>query len=521
VRIEDCELPRLLRAQVYIDLVGLPHGQARARLLAEVRRWRRKPSAEPPFPLGRAEPNGPRFPGYGPEVTNLPPRNPDFSGRTALLEELHKTLTSGGATAVVQAATVHGLGGVGKTQLALEYAHRYASNYDVIWWVPAEQPAAIPGMLAGLARRLGVPEQADQAELLVSLWDELRERDRWLLVYDNAQGPRELASYRPPGGAGRVIITSRTPTWERATATVRLDVLDRNEAVAFLRRRTASDDTETLAALAGALGDLPLALEQAAAYMDETHTSPAAYLGLYRVHGAELLALGEPLTTEKTVTTIWQVALDRLGAIPSAPELLRLFAFLAPDNIPRAMLDEHADALPELLGRTVRRPLTFNQAVGALGRYSVVTVTKDSFRLHCLVQTVVRTSLSSEEQQHWASAAVRLVDAAFPDPDDVATWPACAVLLPHVLAVVDHAQGMEVELEVTARLCSKAGLYLWDRGQFRQTTPLQEQALAIRRRVLGDDHPDTLTSMNDPPGFAASLVNFSHSSTFVAPRLVR
>jgi hypothetical protein len=103
---------------------------------------------------------------------------------------------------VVQAATVDGLGGVGKTQLALEHAHRYASNYDVIWWVPAEQPAAIPGMLAGLARRLGVPEQADQAELLVSLWDELRERDRWLLVYDNAQGPRELASYRPPGGAG-------------------------------------------------------------------------------------------------------------------------------------------------------------------------------------------------------------------------------------------------------------------------------------------------------------------------------
>jgi hypothetical protein len=377
VRIEDCELPRLLRAQVYIDLVGLPRGQARARLLAEVRRGRRKPSTEPPFPHDLAELAGPRFPGHAPEVTNLPPRNPDFSGRAALLEELHKTLTSRGATAVVQAATVHGLGGVGKTQLALEYAHRYAADYDVIWWVPSEQPVAIPGLLTGLARRLGVPEQADQAELLSSLWDELRQRSRWLVVYDNAQGPRELAPHRPPGGAGRVLITSRASTWERATAAVRLDVLDRDESVAFLRRRTASSDTVSLAALAAALGDLPLALEQAAAYMEETRTTPAVYVDLYREHGAELLALGEPLTTEQTVATTWQVTLDRLGVTPGAEDLLRLCAYLAPDGTPRALLSEHAEVLPEPLNTTVGRPLAYNEAVGALGRYSLVTVTEE------------------------------------------------------------------------------------------------------------------------------------------------
>jgi TIR domain len=177
VRIEDCELPRLLRAQVYIDLVGLAREQARARLLDEVRRGRRKPLAEPPFPHDQRA--APGFPGRGPGITNLPPRNPDFSGRGALLEELHQTRTGGGQTAVAQAATVHGLGGVGKTELALEYAHRYATAYDVIWWVPAEQTAAIPGRLTGLARRLGVPEQADQMELLASLWDVLRERHRW------------------------------------------------------------------------------------------------------------------------------------------------------------------------------------------------------------------------------------------------------------------------------------------------------------------------------------------------------
>jgi hypothetical protein len=363
LRIEDCELPRLLAAQVHLDLAGLPREQAKARLLAGVKQGRRKPTGEPPYPEDQR--TGPRFPGHSLEVTNLPPRNPDFAGRAALLEELHATLAGGGQAAVVQAATVHGLGGVGKTQLALEYAHRYAVDYDVIWWVAAEQPVAIPGLLAGLARRLGIPQQADEAELLASLWDELRGRDRWLLVYDNAQGPRALAPYRPPGGGGRVLVTSRTPTWERATATVRLDVLDRQEAVAFLRRRTGSDDAASLGALAEALGDLPLALEQAAAYLDEAHISPAKYLALFWEHGAELLALGEPLTTEQTVATAWQVALDRLSATPGAQELLSLCAFLAPDDIPRNVLGEHAEVLSEPLRRTVGWQLTHNEAIGA------------------------------------------------------------------------------------------------------------------------------------------------------------
>jgi tetratricopeptide (TPR) repeat protein len=498
VRIEDCKLPRLLRAQVYIDLVDLPRQQAKARLLNEIKRGRRKPFTEPPFPHDQAENAGPRFPGHGLEVTNLPPRNPDFSGRSTLLKELHETLTTGGAMAVVQAATVHGLGGVGKTQLALEYAHRYATDYDVIWWVPAEQSVAIPGLLAGLARRLGVPEQGDQAELLASLWDVLRERDRWLLIYDNAEGPRDLEPYRPPAGSGRVLITSRTPTWSRLADTVRLDVLDRDEAVAFLRRRIGSIDTATLAALAEALGDLPLALEQAAAYLDETQTTPADYLTLYQQHGAALLTLGEPLTTEQTVATTWQIALERIRTTSAAHDLLSLCAFLAPDAIPRALLGKHAGVLPNLLHQAVRQPLAYNQAVGALGRYSLVTITADTLTVHRLVQTVVRASHTPQDQQQWAGAAVRLINVAFPDDsDDVVSWPACARLLPHALAVVDYAETLDVEPQATALLFNKAAVYLRSRGQYRQALTLHEQALTGLRRVLGDDHPDTLTSMNN------------------------
>ncbi len=496
VRIEDCQLPRLLATQLHIDLVGLPREQAKARLLAGVRPGRRKHPGEPPFPHDQRA--GPRFPGHGLAVTNLPPRNPDFAGRAALLEELHATLAGGGqAAVVVQVATVHGLGGIGKTQLALEYAHRYAVDYEVIWWITAEQPAAIPGLLAGLARRLGVPDQAEEAELLASLWDELRGRDRWLLVYDNAQGPRELAPYRPPGGSGRVLVTSRPSTWERSTATVRLDVLDRDEAVAFLRHRTGSNDTASLAAVAEVLGDLPLALEQAAAYLDETRTSPADYLALFREHGAELLALGEPLTTEQTVATTWQVALDQVRGTPGAHELLSLCAFLAPDHIPRALLGEHGEKLPDPLGETVGRPLAFNQAVGALGRYSLVIVTENSLSVHRLVQTVVRASLSPEHQWQWAAAATRVVTTAFPRGGEVATWPVCGLLLPHALAAVDHAHALGVEGETTARLRIEIGVYLSSRGQYRQALKLEEENLADCRRVLGEDHPDTLAAMNN------------------------
>jgi tetratricopeptide (TPR) repeat protein len=506
IRIEGSELPRLMRAQIYVDLVGLPRKQARARLLAEVKRGRRKPSAEPSFPPSAAMESGPRFPGHGLEITNLPARNPDFSGRGAFLQELHETLTSGGQAAVVQAATVHGLGGVGKTQLALEYAHRYATDYDVIWWIPAEQPVAIPGLLAGLGQRLGVPEQTDQAELLASIWDVLRERDRWLLIYDNADRPQNLDLYRPPDGGGHVLLTSRSPRWGRTTATVRLDVLDREEAVTFLRRRTASTDTATLAAVAEALGDLPLALEQAAAYMDETHTTSGSYLALYREHSAELLALGEPLTTDQTVATTWQVALDRVHATPGAQDLLSLCAFLAPDHIPRALLLEHAEVLPEPFRQTIKRPLAVNQAVSELGRYSLVAVAFDTLTVHRLVQAVVRASLSAEDQRQWAGAAMRLINAGFPrGSDDPATWPACALLLPHGLSVVDHAEKLDVAAEARAQLLPKAANYVFDRGQYQQALTLREQALAGFRRVFGEDHPDILSAMNNLAEARASV----------------
>jgi len=157
IRIEACELPRLLRAHVCVDLVGLDRREASARLLAELARGRRKPSREPPYPDEAGGGAAPGLPERCPRITNLPARNAAFSGRKDMLHRLHRVLTAESTATVAQAATVHGLGGIGKTQLALEYAHRYASEYDIAWWVVAEVPVAIPGGLAGLARHLGLP----------------------------------------------------------------------------------------------------------------------------------------------------------------------------------------------------------------------------------------------------------------------------------------------------------------------------------------------------------------------------
>jgi tetratricopeptide (TPR) repeat protein len=491
VRIAPVELPPLLGDLIYLDLVGLDQRAASRALLSGVTPGRTKPTGQPPFP-------GVRFPGQPPAVFGVPPRNPNFTGRDDLLGTLRKSLTEIPTGGLVQASAVHGLGGVGKTQLAIEYAHRYAADYDLVWWIPAEQPLAIGSRLAVLARRLDLPERSSLEEQVALLFDELGQRKRWLLIYDNAEQPQHLDGYRPAAGVGHILITSRNPAWGAIATALPVDVLPRAEAVALLRRRTGMD---ALVAnrFTQALGDLPLALEQAAAYLEATATSPGAYLDLLVTRARELFALsGQPGSTEQTIATTWTVSLDRLRKeAPNAEDLLRLCAFLAPDDLPRAVLEEHSEVLPRRLARAMRDQLGLQQALGGLRRYSLAAVTDQTISVHRLVQAVIRHELNDYQTREWAQAAVALMLAGLPGAGNVAAWPAAPQLLAHALAASGHAEQLDTAFEQNTILLTLAAAYLSGWGENAQAKALSERVLRMRLARLGPNHPETALSFNN------------------------
>jgi hypothetical protein len=452
VRVQECQPPGLLASRVYVDLVDTDEATAKRLLLAGVGESGARPTSAP-FP-GMAARGAKRFPGQGPAVSNVPARNRNFSGRDELLEQLNASLQAGSAAAVVPRGALHGLGGVGKTELGLEFAHRFASDYDVVWWIPAELPTSAAAALAILARRLGVEELTDQGEMVAALFDQLRQRDRWLLVYDNAEQPERLAGLLPPGGRGQVLVTSRWSAWGNHAAPLRVNVLARDESIAFLARRTGANDQAALNELAELLGDLPLALEEAAAYLEETGAGLNEYLGLVRNRSRELFGLDQPAAYEdeqgdqRRVATVWSLSLDRVHEeAPAAEALLSLCAFLAPE-IPRGLPREQPQVLPEELAQAVSDPLAYNRLLAVVGRYSLATVTPTAVGVHRLVQAVIQGRLREQGERRWAEIAVGLLRESFPNKSwEVATWPTCERLLPHALTVVGHAERLEVARE--------------------------------------------------------------------------
>ena len=409
VVVEPVEVPPLFAPLIHVDLTGLDETAAADRLRDRLTGGR--PTRPPPYPHPQAAPaDRPGFAGALPAVWRVPPRNAHFTGRDGMLAELRRRLRVGKGTLVVQA--LYGLGGVGKTQLALEYAHRFAADYQLVWWIDAEQPVLIPEQLAALAARLGLPPGPTVAATVERLIAELRGRAGWLLIFDNAERPADIAGYRPDG-PGHVLITSRFPGWGALGGRLEVDVLARAETMALLQARLPALGIELADKLAAELGDLPLAAAQAAGYLEQTDLPPVDYLRRFRTRRASLLARGEVLGYHGRLDTAWALSLDRLREQdPAAVQLLQLAAFLAPEPIPLALFSGPPDRLDEPLRSTAADPDGLDDTIGALVEYSLVRRHPNGFQLHRLVQAVIRHQLAPDRQQ----ATVEQVLGLWPPP---------------------------------------------------------------------------------------------------------
>lgn len=424
------------------------------------------------------------------------PASPTFTGRGAELAELREALASGGEVAVTQhrSRAVHGLGGIGKSALVLHYAHLYRDEYSLVWWIAAESADHIQAGLAALAQHL-CPQWATSANQNAGaawaiLW--LQWHSGWLLVFDNVEDPNDLSPYWGTLTRGHLLATSRKATgWQNISPVIPLGLLDLDAsahllcALAFNGKSPSSDQLVHAQELATDLGRLPLALEQAGAYLHQTGSDMAAYreeLGLL------LDDASDGIDHERTIARIWNQTFKVIARRnPLAVTLLQAMAWFAPDSIPRPLL---APLAPDLR--------TYNKALGVLHAYSMVVYSGTrELTIHRLVQAVLRTSSYEHDDFPPAiSVAEDLIrQVLYVDGGDgesvVAPVDRWEYLIPHVLALAANTPA-SYSSDQLCDLYEPMASFMHEQSQNARAIPLYRVMLAQREKTLGVDHMDTI-----------------------------
>ncbi|MFI8088768.1 FxSxx-COOH system tetratricopeptide repeat protein [Streptomyces sp. NPDC086080] len=420
---------------------------------------------------------------------NVPQRNRNFTGRDAILAGLRQRLADG-TTAVLPEA-LHGMGGVGKSQIAIEYVYRSSRDYQLVWWIPSEQTNLIVQSLIELGEQMGLRAGADRGAVPTVL-EALRIGEpysNWLLVFDNAENPHEVRQFFPNDGPGRVMVTSRNSQWSNLASSLEVDVFARDESVALIRRRSPDIPDDAADRLADSLGDLPLAVEQAAVWLAETGMPVNQYLDLFETKYAELLRVDPPADYDLPVAAAWNVSLDRLREDhPAALHLLQVCAFFAPEPIDWDLFSAvRGVTAPDSLRATLADPIKLGRAVREIGRYALARIDhrKSTIQVHRLVQRVLVEQMNTQERAEMRHAAHEILANSDPrNPQRSAEWPRYSALLPHVKA----ARMVECEDPWVRELVLNEARFLESRSDYVMALEVAEEAAAIWRRLLGDEH---------------------------------
>ena len=456
-----------------------------------------------------------------PKIWSIPfSRNWCFTGREELLTRIstHLRTGHGKATALVQSPqAINGLGGIGKTQIAVEYAYRHASKYQNVFWVRAERRESLYASYSEIATKLNLSQRQVQVQdLLVEAVKHWFQTHRhWLLILDNADEPDLLLPFLPSTSGGHILITTRASDIQQIAIRLEVETLNEEQGATLLLRRASllaangplTEVPEELRKqallLSRELGGLPLALDQAGAYLAATGIGVQKYRQLYQDWYLELVKEYPSLVVDypDSVVTTWSLSFTRVEEKnPAAADLLRICAYLAPDAIPETILTRSANVLGDVLSPVVADPVLFGQAIEVLRAYSLIKRDPqiETLTVHQLVQAIVREQIGNEDATLlWQQRAMQAVVTARPDVADVAQWDACEQWVPHALLCATWIIQEQVNELDAALLLNQAGYYLRERGRYSDAQPLYERALAIREQMLGEQHPSTATSLNN------------------------
>lgn len=502
VRVRERNPQGLLGPIIPIDLIDLDEPSARATLLAGVGQ-RRTPPTAPIFPGGvqRAIAKQPRFPRSRPAIWNVPPYNPFFIDREGMLEQLYEALKHGEA-GLVHPQVINGLGGIGKTQIAVAYAYLHSHSYEAVLWVNASEHQTLVSDVAHLAGLLKLnlsrADKQNPQKLITALKQWLEDHSNWLLIIDNIEDPNIVKDFIPQVGNGHVLLTAQTQATGTITSSCRLVELAPEYGALFLLRRakiigkdatlddaTAIQLTEALK-ISLTLGNLPLALEQAGAYIEETAVGMACYLNSYKRFRSEFLgARGDfALDHSEPVATTWSHAFEKVRqADPAAYELLIFCSFLYPDAIPEEIITTGTFEFGPAFQQLANNPLKKDRAIAELRKYSLLdrdAVTR-TLSMHPLVQAVLQDQMSTLAQRQWAERAVLAVYRTFLDSytpaSDSHMWQHTQRYFPHVHTCAFLIEKWDMAFKEAAHLL----YHMSDRLQTHVST---SQAESLIRKLL-------------------------------------